>query len=492
MKPDKQAESQTDQRHFWRRVHADRARVIVDGADYFKILRKAMLKAEKRIILIGWDFDTRISLSKDKSEEGDPPLALGDFVQWLADNRPDLEIKILKWKTSAIKLLGRGSTMVTVAKWAMHDRIEFKLDGAHPVGCSHHQKIVVIDDNFGVCGGIDMTTDRWDTREHIGQDARRKRPNGTQYSPWHDVTMIVDGEAASALGDLARDRWITAGGEQLEPLQLENNPWPDDVEPQFENLDITIARTRAEYGDVEQVREIEALFLDQIRRAEKFIYIENQYFTSRKIADAIALRLEEPDPPEIILVMPKTADGWLEQKAMDSARAKIVAAIRAKKDTSKFAIFTPVNEANEDIYVHAKIMIIDDKILRVGSANLNNRSLGLDSECDLVIDSRETNDRAIAEQIAAIRFSLIAEHCGIDEQLAADALTAGRSMIEFINQPRDCKRKLLPFEIPDLDTTEELLADNKLLDPERPDEFFEPLSDRSLVGEIVTRFTPSD
>ena len=80
MKPDKQAESQTDQRHFWRRVHADRARVIVDGADYFKILRKAMLKAEKRIILIGWDFDTRISLSKDKSEEGDPPLALGDFV----------------------------------------------------------------------------------------------------------------------------------------------------------------------------------------------------------------------------------------------------------------------------------------------------------------------------------------------------------------------------------------------------------------------------
>lgn len=481
----------TKSENYWRKAKANRARVVIDGADYFQILRKAMLQAEKRIILIGWDFDTRISLSKDDPEEGGPPAALGDFVQWLADNRPDLEIKILKWKTSAIKLLGRGSTMITVAKWAMHDRIEFKLDGAHPVGCSHHQKIVVIDDNFAVCGGIDMTTDRWDTRDHVGQDTRRKRPNGSQYSPWHDVTMIVDGEAASALGDLARDRWVTAGGEQLEPLQLENDPWPDDVEPQFENLDITIARTRAEHEGVKQVREIEALFLDQIRQAEKFIYIENQYFTSRKIADAIALRLEEPEPPEIILVMPKTADGWLEQKTMDSARAKIVSAIHAKKDTSKFAIFTPVNEADEDIYVHAKIMIIDDKILRVGSANLNNRSLGLDSECDLIIDSRDIGDQAIAEQIAAIRFSLIAEHCGVDEKLAADELMAGRSMVDFIQQPRDCKRKLLPFEISDLDAAEELLADNKLLDPERPDEFFEPFSERTLVGDIVKRSTPS-
>lgn len=481
----------TDDKKFWKKVKANRARVVVDGANYFEILRKAMLQAEKRIILIGWDFDTRISLTKDQPQEGDPPPELGNFVHWLADNRPDLEIKILKWKTSAIKLLGLGSTMITVAKWAIHDRIEFKLDGAHPVGCCHHQKIVVIDDNFAVCGGIDMTTDRWDTRDHVGQDTRRKRPDGSQYSPWHDVTMIVDGAAASALGDLARERWATAGGEQLEPLQLENDPWPNDVEPQFANVDIKIARTRAKYEDVEQVNEIEALFLDQIRQAEKFIYIENQYFTSRKIADAIALRLEEPDPPEIVLVMPKTADGWLEQKAMDSARAKIVSAIRATKDTSKFAIFTPVNEADEDIYVHAKMMIIDDKILRVGSANLNNRSLGLDSECDLVIDSRHTTDQRTSEQIAAIRCSLIAEHCGVDEQKAADALIGGGSMIEFIQKSRDGNRKLLPFVIPDLGIAEELISDNKIFDPERPDEVFEPFSEKTLVGDVVKRSDPS-
>jgi phosphatidylserine/phosphatidylglycerophosphate/cardiolipin synthase-like enzyme len=487
MKLKNEGKSEADRRLYWRKAHADRARVIIDGADYFEILREAMLNAQKRIILIGWDFDTRISLTKDDPEDIDHPTELGDFIHWLAENKPDLEIKILKWKTSAIKLLGRGSTMVTVAKWAMHDSITFKLDGAHPIGCSHHQKIVVIDDNFAVCGGIDMTTDRWDTREHVGQDARRKRPDGTQYSPWHDVTMIVDSDAASALGDLARDRWHHAGGERLEPLQIENNPWPDNIEPHFENIDIMIARTRAKHEEVDQVREIEALFLDQIRRAEKYIYIENQYFTSRKIADAIGLRLEEKDPPEIVLVMPKTADGWLEQKTMDSARVKIVKAIRANKDTSKFGIFTPVNEADEDIYVHAKIMIIDDQILRVGSANMNNRSLGLDSECDLVIDNRANGIPAIEKKIADIRFSLIAEHCGASEESVANALNGGCSMIELINKPRTGQRRLLPFEAEDLGVAEELLADSKLLDPERPDEFFEPLSDRTLVGEVVER-----
>ncbi|WP_243457269.1 phospholipase D-like domain-containing protein [Parasphingorhabdus cellanae] len=482
----------TEHKSFWRTEIANRARIIIDGADYFEILRKAMLRAKKRIILIGWDFDTRISLSKDEHEKGEPPVRLGEFIEWLANNRPDLEIKILKWQTSAIKLLGRGSTIITVAKWAIHDQIEFKLDNAHPAGCSHHQKIVVIDDNFAVCGGIDMTTDRWDTREHVGQDERRKRPNGSQYHPWHDVTMIVDGEAASALGDLARSRWSTAGGETLKPLNTDNDPWPEDIEPQFENVNIKIARTRAKYGEVDQIQEIEALFLEQIRGAQKFIYIENQYFTSRKIADAIALRLEEDDPPEIVLVMPATADGWLEHITMDSARAKMISAIRQKQNAHRFAVFTPVNEVGEDIYVHAKIMIIDDQIVRVGSANMNNRSLGLDSECDLVIDSREDGNQMAGSEIFKLRVSLIAEHCGTTERMTEKAMAAGQPMIDFIESRSASKRKLVRFEIPDLDMTEELLADNKLLDPERPEEFFEPFADRELVGKVARRSKPSD
>ena len=139
---------------------------MIDAAEYFEAVREAMLNARHRIMLIGWDFDTRISLSKTRRKKGDPPSRLGNFMLWLADQNPDLDIRIVKWNFGALKALGRGMTIVDVARWALHPRIKFKLDSAHPLGCSHHQKIVVIDDKVAVCGGIDMTKDRW-TRPSI-------------------------------------------------------------------------------------------------------------------------------------------------------------------------------------------------------------------------------------------------------------------------------------------------------------------------------------
>src|SRR5690606_40350343 len=81
----------------------------------------------------------------------------------------------------------------------------------HPIGCSHHQEIAIIDDQLAVCGGIDMTDRRWDTREHREGDPRRKRPGGSAYGPWHDMTMMLEGPGAAALDELARDRWRRAG-----------------------------------------------------------------------------------------------------------------------------------------------------------------------------------------------------------------------------------------------------------------------------------------
>ena len=89
----------------------------------------------------------------------------------------------------------------------------FKLDGAHPFGASHHHKIAVFDDRLAFCGGIDMTAARWDTRGHCDRDPRRKRPTtGRAYHPWHDASMAVSGEAARALGEHCRQRWLAAGG----------------------------------------------------------------------------------------------------------------------------------------------------------------------------------------------------------------------------------------------------------------------------------------
>ncbi|MGB5078611.1 MAG: phospholipase D-like domain-containing protein, partial [Sphingorhabdus sp.] len=386
----------------WRYAQATRAHAVIDAAAYFEVIKAAMINAQHRIMLIGWDFDTRINLGRGRRKKGDAPHRLGDFILWLANRNPDLEIRLLKWNFGALKMLGRGSTLIDVAKWAMHRQIQFKLDGAHPAGCSHHQKIVVIDDKVAACGGIDMTSDRWDTSEHLDDDPRRKRPNGRPYGPWHDVTMLVEGEAAAALAELSRIRWVKAGGEPLEPCPQDGaSPWPEFLEAEYQYVEVGIARTRAEYKDAPEIREVQNLFLEQIKRAKKFIYAENQYFASPKIADAIARRMAEPNPPEIIIINPATADGWLEQKAMDGARVQLLRAIGKHDKKGRFSIYIPHTKLGTPIYVHAKVMIVDDEILRIGSANMNNRSLGLDSECDIFIDTQRPGNAVAASTIRA-------------------------------------------------------------------------------------------
>jgi phosphatidylserine/phosphatidylglycerophosphate/cardiolipin synthase-like enzyme len=438
-----------------------------------------MLNARHQILLVGWDFDTRIKLDRGRSLPG-VPNALGEFVRWLAGKRPELHIHLLCWNMGALKLLGRGSSVLTAARWAAHDRIHLKFDSVHPAGGTHHQKIAVIDDAFAVCGGIDMTARRWDTREHLDGDRRRRQPSGKLHGPWHDATSAVDDAAARALGELARERWERATGESLPIPPGGTAIWPEDLEPQFRDVDIAIARTLPPKNEEEEVREIEALYIDLIASAKRRIYAENQYFASRRIAEAIAKRLSEPDGPEIVLVMPATADGWLEEEAMGSARARLMQALVKVDAHRRFRIYTPVTAAGEPIYVHAKVMVVDDTVLRVGSSNWNNRSLGLDSECDVAIDARLPANGTMREAIAAVRDDLVAEHLAVPAEAVRSQLASTGSLIETIEQLRGSGKTLVPFQPPKLNSAEAFVADSELLDPEQAGGFFEPFAKRGL------------
>ncbi|KLI62789.1 phospholipase D-like domain-containing protein [Aurantiacibacter marinus] len=463
----------------WRYAHARRVRVVIDGEDYFDLIQQAMLKARQRILLIGWDFDTRIHLSRgrrwwQKGWKRDYPSRLGSFILWLNRHRPDLEIRILKWSYGVLKFLGRGSMMIDLARWWPHRKIDFKFDTNHPVGCSHHQKIVVIDDDFAVCGGIDLTGGRWDTREHQDNDRRRKHPNKAPYDPWHDVTMMMEGDVAGALDQLGRQRWIAAGGEALKPPESDpGSAWPDGLEPHFENIEVGIARTRAAHDGMPKIDEVEQLFVKQIAAAKQFVYAENQYLTSRTICEAIAKRLQEEDPPEFIFVMPKAAEGWLEEQAMSPARAQLVQALEELDSKDCFHLYVPYSKETP-IYVHAKLTIIDDRVLRIGSANMNNRSMGLDSECDVFIDcDRPGNDNA-QPTITMLRHSLLAEHLGIREETVPELVERYGSMAAMIEAAGDrAHRHLEPFH-PHVD--EGFMADlagRQTFDPEEPEELFE-------------------
>jgi phosphatidylserine/phosphatidylglycerophosphate/cardiolipin synthase-like enzyme len=463
----------------WRTGKADRFAVVIDACRYFQVARQAMLKARKRIMLVGWDFDARIKLRGGPLEPGEPET-VGEFILWLVERTPGLEVYLLRWDMGAIKSLFRGRTILTLARWMKHPRIHTKLDSAHPTGGSHHQKIVVIDDCFTFCGGIDMTSDRWDDRDHADGNPLRVRPNGTPHPPWHDATSAMTGPITTQFGTLVRDRWHMAGGKPIGPVTDGVDCWPDDLEPDFTDVTVAIARTQPAMPDVAEVREIEQLYLDMIAAARRRIYAESQYFASRRIAEAIAARLREPDGPEIVLVNPLTANGWLEPIAMDTARARLFETLRRLDLHRRFRIYHPFTAGGEAIYVHAKMMIVDEQMIRVGSSNMNNRSLRLDTECDVAVDLRADREDPRCARIGAIQNSLVAEHLGVDPELVADRIAETGSLIDTIESLRGPGRSLRPYEIPDLSGVETWLADNEILDPEGPGEMFEGLSQRGL------------
>lgn len=463
----------------WRYARASRVRVIVDAADYFDLMQQAMLKARQRVLLIGWDFDTRIHLTRGRrwwqiGRRREYPARLGSFIPWLIRRRRRLEVRVLKWGVGALQFLARGTMVLDLLRWLPHRRIAFKFDTAHPIGCSHHQKIAVIDDALAVCGGIDMADRRWDTRAHGEGDPRRRRPGGKPYGPWHDVTMMMEGPVAGVLDELGRHRWERAGGKPIAPPQRsDQSAWPDGLEAHFEDVEIGIARTRAAYRGEAAVHEVEQLFRLQIARAKRFIYAESQYFASRAVAEAISARLIEADPPEIVIVHPASADGWIESTAMDPARARLVGAIREIDRHHRFHLYTPYS-GKTPIYVHAKLMIVDDEILRIGSANFNNRSLGLDGECDVFIDCARPGNHHCTPAIRALRHSLLAEHCGIDEAEVAPLLERAGSMAGLIAALGDARaRHLRPLHPPEPGEIEAALADREAFDPEEPAELFQ-------------------
>jgi len=359
-------------------------------------------------------------------------------------------------------------------RMAIRKQIQFKNDDNVPFGCSHHQKVVVLDRSLAFCGGIDLTRERWDTRAHHLIDERRLNPWGHYYQPWHDLAVIMDGDIAVALFDLIEERWDRAGGAPLKHVEGGNDQcWPEVLAAQFVDVEVGISRSRAEYNDAPAIDEVEELFLAHIKRAKRFVYIENQYLTSRTMVEAIAARLEEEDSPEFVIVHPEKAEGWLEQLAMDDTRSMLAEALRHADKSERFHLYVPYT-GDVPIYVHSKLMIVDDEILRIGSSNLNNRSMGLDSECDVFIDAKREANLGCEAQIKALRYSLLTEHCGLSETMAHSLFESADSMASVIaTHGQGNERALRRFEIPEVGAVSEFLSESQLLDPEEPDDLFE-------------------
>jgi phospholipase D1/2 len=468
-------------RNVWRIERAARAAALIDGAQFFHAVRQAFMKAERSIFVVGWDIDSRTRLVGASNEPDDGmPTTLAEFLTELVRRRPELRINLLLWDYSLLYAAERELSPRLSLQWGTPPQISLCLDNIVPFGCSQHQKIIVVDNAVAFSGGLDLTIRRWDTTEHAPHNPGRVDPSGEPFKPFHDVQMMVDGEAARALAEIACERWSRAAGCERPSAQRYGDPWPDSVTPDFNDVDIGISRTQPCYDDQKEVREAEALFIDSIAAAQYSIYIENQYLTSAPVAHALARRLRQRKRLEVLIVAPHSHESWVEAKSMRNGRIHFWRKVKKAGGDRVRLMYPHVDDGKGGVptMIHSKVMVIDDRFLRIGSANINNRSMGADSECDLAIEARNAKERSA---IVEIRNRLVGEHCGVSSNELARALKHNRGSLVAIADGLNANGHRL-CAIDDGEPDDQIVAAyiEKLADPAEPFRFSD--LGRSLLG----------
>jgi phosphatidylserine/phosphatidylglycerophosphate/cardiolipin synthase-like enzyme len=457
-------------RNCWQVRQADNAAIVVDGGPYFAHLEDALRQARQSILIVGWDFDGRIRLRPYLDPAESPPL--GELLHSLVEARPELQVRILVWSLAVAHAPGAVMPLLLGAAWQEHPRIQVKLDTKHPIYAAHHQKIICIDDALAFVGGIDLTIDRWDRPEHLPGDPLRADPDGVLHPPVHDLQMVVDGAAAKAVCALGRERWRRATGEESDGCEVHSGTWPSGLRPDFHDVPVAISRSAPAWGQEPALQEAAALTADALAAARDVIYIEAQYMTASYVGDVLCRSLARQQGPEIIVLMTHKSRGFIEQLIMGLNRDRLIRRLKRADRFGRLRIWYPqiaTEDGDQQILVHSKLIIVDDLFIRVGSSNLNNRSIGLDTECDLAIEASSDDAR---RAIIRVRDQLLAEHVGSDPDTVARTIAETGSVIAAVERLNTGTRRLCEFEAMSATGAARPVFGTRLLDPKRP---FEPL-----------------
>ena len=438
----------------WRRHEHANAALLIDAQDYFRAFYEAASRATRSVLILGWQFDSDVQLlrGEDLPEGAEPrSFQLLPLLDRLCRERPELEVKLLAWDHSLVFALEREVLQKIVFDIATVDRFHFKTDGTVPWGGSHHQKVAIIDGQVAFMGSADICQDRWDTSAHVARDPLRVSRRDEAYKPYHEVQAVFTGAPVRSLLDLFTDRWAHATGERLAPAALmASYPGVDDADheardraavAQLASLPVTLRmpRTRVAFSrtvpaapDREHIHEIRDLYVRAIHHAERMIYIETQYVTSRCVRDALVARMRETKRTklDIVLVLPHKPEKFKEEFTIGQPQASVLDAVAqaAREGGHALGIY---NVAAPDpttgglyVYIHAKLMIVDDRFFTMGSANLANRSMTVDSEINAVWVAGP-GDAAAHNAIRRVRMRLLLEHLGEAADVRAVARPEG-------------------------------------------------------------------
>ena len=414
----------------WATSQASFATPLIDCGNYYKALHSAILKAKHSIFIVGWDIDSRIRLLRGEDEaNSEAPSVVSDLLAWKAEQNPDMKIYLLRWDSSLAFFAQREMWAKEVWDEKTPDNVLTELDDTIPMGGSQHQKIIVIDDELVFSGGMDISTNRWDTRDHPIESEERNGPDGP-YTPLHDVQIVSAGPVVARFSELVRWRWLRVAEEK--PITIREDAktdidaplpeaWPEDYAPWFRKVDCALARTIPFMDEVEPVQEVRHMLLDLISEAERIIYIENQFTSRQEIAEALNRRMKEKPDLHVVVVSSYEPKGKFECEAFWAGRIEFKKILEKGVDPERvvmtYSSITDEHGQHATKRIHSKVMTIDDRYAVIGSSNISNRSMSLDTEIDMVLFGNNEENR---REVARIRNDLLAEHTGRTvEQVAA-------------------------------------------------------------------------
>ena len=362
--------------------------VLIDGSEALPRMAAEMAAATSHVHLTGWFLSPELALSREEE-----PLVVRVLLAELAEK---VDVRVLLWKGAPIPAFRPSRADVREMERALvrHSKIKSALDSCTGTSHCHHEKTIVIDDRVAFVGGIDLTLDGGDPYDTPNHRAR----GGIG---WHDAAVRIEGPAVQDVAEHFRLRWQAASDEAIAA--------PSTPEPAGD-IELQVVRTLPS-GSYRSLRKGDYSILESyvgaLRSAERIVYLENQFLWSPEIVEILIDKLEHPPTDEfrVVVLLPARAND-----GADISRGQVAALIAADGDDERFlacTVYAREAQLRDIVYVHAKIGIVDDRWLTVGSANLNAHSLLHDTEMNVV-----THDEKIARET---RLRLWAEHLEREE-----------------------------------------------------------------------------
>ena len=370
----------------------NRLAIHVDGRNAFPVIAAAIDGAQRSVEIAGWHLSPDLPM-----RESGPTRTVREVLAAAAERVP---VRVLLWAGPPAPLFHPWRSEVRRSRDELMrgTAVRCALDSRNrPMHC-HHEKIVIVDGRVAFVGGIDLS--RLEGNRFDGAPHSREPGLG-----WHDAAAEIEGPAVI---DVARHlvmRWQAVTGEAL--------PSPSPVEPAGGST-VQIVRTVPE-GTYPAVPRGDFTLLDAtasaLRGARRLVYIENQFLWSSEIVQILAGRLRDGgDDMRVVVLLPAHP-----KTGADDTRGQLDLLSQADPG-GRFLACTLKSPTGGEVYVHAKVTIVDDRWMSVGSGNLNAHSLFNDTEMDVV-----TDDTAL---IRATRERLWAEHLGDDRATGMDARLA--------------------------------------------------------------------